>query len=170
MILSLVYDCILPDLRDFFITSWNKVFAENPWLDSKDNRKALMGKIKNSRRDALIKDRILKGGIDTWDATCVFKALLVFEPKSDESVTLDESVTFDESVTKNINKLKDVRDTVSHPSALKCSDGKKDDIFKRVNEVYDELEWPKGHLKEAEQNVPSPEHAKKLKKAGNPLG
>ena len=160
---SLLYDCILPELRGFFIQSWNREFPTCHWLDFEDNPKKLFEKIKGAKKDALLKERILKGNVDNWDLTCVFKAL--------------SALTLDESVKKCIEKLKDVRNTMSHPSSGKSSDEEKDEMFSKVNAVYDELEWHKRRLEETEHNVLTTEYVKQLKaklneekKAGNTQG
>jgi len=104
---SLLHDCILPELRDFFIQAWNGEFPENNWFHSTDNPEKLIGKIKRGKGDALLRERILQGSVDEWDLTCVFKALSV--------------LTLDESVTKCIDILKGVRNTISHKPSGKIS-------------------------------------------------
>ena len=160
---SLLLDCILPELHDFFIKSWNKEVPTNHWVDAEDNRKELIGKIKGGKRDALLRERILQGNIQHWDLTCVFKALSV--------------LALDESVKKCIDTLKDVRNTMSHLSSSKTSNDEKDDIFQKVNDVYDQFKWPKERLEEAEHGDLTPEYVKQLKakleeekKAGMPEG
>jgi len=146
---SLLYDCILPELRRFFIQSWNREFPDNLWSDSEDNPKTLIEKIKGAKRDALLRERILNGDVENWDLTCVFKAL--------------SGLNLDESIKKGIEKLKGVRNKMAHPSSGKSSDDEKDDIFKQVCDVYDELEWPNGCLEETEHNILTTEYVKELK-------
>ena len=160
---SLLYDCILPDLRDFFTKSWSKEFPTNHWLDSEDNPKELIEMIKGAKRDALLRERILQGSVENWDLTCVFKALSVLE--------------LDESAKKCIYQLKDVRNTMSHLPSGKSSDDEKDGIFKKVNDVYHELQWPKERLEATARDDLTTEYVKQLKskleaerKAGKHLG
>ena len=151
-IMSLLHDCILPQLREYFIQKWNGQPGKTPWCDSKENGKELLGKMtKGARRDALIKDRISGGQTGDWDLTCVFKALLVFEENMDKA---EED---------GIKILKDVRNTMSHLSGGKCDDEMKDEHFKEVKGVYDALGWPKTDVDEIENKELTTEKMKQLK-------
>ena len=146
---SLVNESIVPQLRKFFLEVWERQFPANSWCDSSDNRNDLLKMIIGGRRDALVKDRILKEKVDDWDFTCVSKAL--------------SALDINELETTCIDKLRNARNKISHLSSGKVSDKEKDEIFTEVNNVYDALAWPKGAVKKFEYERLTTEYVKQLK-------
>ena len=146
---SLVNESIVPQLRKFFLEVWERQFPANSWCDSSDTRNDLLKMIKGGRRDALVKDRILKEKVDDWDFTCVSKAL--------------SALGVNELETTSIDKLRNARNKICHLSSGKVSDKEKDEIFIEVNNVYDDLAWPKDAVKTFEHEPLTTEYVKQLK-------
>ena len=146
---SLVNESIVPQLREHFLKVWKRQFPKNGWYDSTDNPSELLKLGKEVRRDKLVKERFSKGNVDDWDFTCVSKALSVLD--------------VNELETKCIDKLKNARNTISHLSSGKVSDKEKDEIFIEVNNVYDDLAWPKVVVNKFEHEPLTTEYVKQLK-------
>ena len=147
--MSLLCDCILPDLCNFFKLKWNSTVPTNHWQDSIENGKVLLGKIKRAKRDALLKGRISGGQTSDWDLTCVFKALSIFDMDKWEKDYIDE--------------LKEVRNDKIHISSGKVYYNEKDEIFMKVKKVYDAFGWPKTSVEKIENEELTTEKMKQLK-------
>ena len=148
-LISLMNNCILPQLRALFKDKWNEKFPSNQWRNSKEKGEELLDMIKGAKRDILLKMRLLEGDTDEWDITCVIKAL--------------SAVDIDPTENKRIEKLKDIRNYVSHNSDGRCKDGSKDEIFKGVKGIFVEFGWATEQVEKIEHETLTTEDVEILK-------
>ena len=179
-VLVLVYDCILPKLRELFQEKWER---EKP---TESLNKNIYEQLKNIRGkdDEWLKTSVSNGDPSSWDMTCIFRALSMIgnmerenkiksnvedKKKKDEkrrnervkqgAEDADEKKKQTEELKekedrKNIKILKDVRNKLFYWPSREMTNEEKDDIFEIVKRVFQKFSWLSNKIEEI-QDLPT---------------
>ena len=157
---KVIDDDLQPKLRDFFKKSWNAIKGMNQlaWSDCSTDGQALwaerktkpktQGKTKQFQLDKESTRLLKSGDTNTWDATCLFEAILIVADGTEK---------------KSICALRHQRNLVFHRYKGILSKDEKEKFFLDLKGEYRKLKWPTDIVERIETASISTEEIKKLK-------